>query len=583
MTAASATAKKASWFPIGAAVRATLAEGYNLEKFKRDMVAAFVVSLVALPLSMALSIAVGLPPQHGLYTAIIAGFVTPLLGGSKVQVSGPTAAFVVILAPIVSEYGLHGLIWCQLIAGAFLLLFGVLRLGRLISYVPYPVTTGFTAGIAVILGVISLNDMLGLGLNLSKGHFPEKVSLLAQNIGNTNPYEAAVGLTALLLIIYGQKIIRIIPSTILGVGAAIGLSMLFANMGHPVETLASKFHYTALNGTIMPGIPPYAPSINMPTHTPGQWYTIPSVAEFKIYLYPALVIAFLAALESLLSATVADSMARTKHNPNAELLGIGFGNLASGLCAGIPATGAIARTAALINNGGISPFASAIHALLILAYMMVLAPYIGKIPMAALAAILINTAYRMSHWRQFVHTVKIAPRSDVAVLLVCFVLTVAIDMVAGVSVGMAMAALLLMKRITEMTHIELENNKAPDALTEDAISHLPRDVMVYRIRGPLFFSTAEKVMDQADFMLEHVKTLVVDMADVDFIDMSGLVAIQSLVETVIHGKRRIMLVGHSNVLKRVQRKLDASPMAGKVDYVSHMAEVANAITAFKAA
>jgi len=583
MIAASATANKASWFPIGTAVRATLAEGYNLEKFKRDMVAAFVVSLVALPLSMALSIAVGLPPQHGLYTAIIAGFVTPLLGGSKVQVSGPTAAFVVILAPIVSEYGLHGLIWCQLIAGVFLLAFGVLRLGRLISYVPYPVTTGFTAGIAVILGVISLNDMLGLGLNLSKGHFPEKVSLLAQNIGNTNPYEAAVGFTALLLIIYGQKIIRIIPSTILGVGAAIGLSMLFAHMGHPVETLASKFHYTTLDGSIMPGIPPYAPSINLPTHTPGQWYTIPSVAEFKIYLYPALVIAFLAALESLLSATVADSMARTKHNPNGELLGIGFGNLASGLCAGIPATGAIARTAALINNGGVSPFASAIHALLILAYMMALAPYIGEIPMAALAAILINTAYRMSHWRQFVHTVKIAPRSDVVVLLACFVLTVAIDMVAGVSVGMAIAALLLMKRVTEMTHVELENDKTSDALTEDAISRLPRDVMVYRIRGPLFFSTAEKVMDQADFMLEHVKTLVVDLADVDFIDMSGLVAIQSLVETVVHGKRRVMLVGNSNVLESVKRKLDASPMAGKVDYVSQMADVANAITAFKTA
>ncbi len=261
--------KKKIKFPFATAIRETFAEGYTVEKFKRDLVAAFIVSLVALPLSMALSIAVGLPPQHGLYTAIVAGLVTPLLGGSKVQVSGPTAAFVVILAPIVSEHGLHGLIWCQLLAGFFLILFGILRLGRLISFVPHPVTTGFTAGIAVILGVISLNDMLGMGLNLSKGHFPEKVALLVSNLNLVNPYETAVGLVALLLIVYGHKVVRFVPSTILGVGAAIALSMWFAHIGHPVQTIASKFHYTSLAGETLPGIPPYAPTLHAPTTQGG--------------------------------------------------------------------------------------------------------------------------------------------------------------------------------------------------------------------------------------------------------------------------------------------------------------------------
>ncbi|MBU6235031.1 MAG: STAS domain-containing protein [Alphaproteobacteria bacterium] len=581
---AQAAAKPSGFrIPFATALVETFREGYTLDKFKRDLVAAFIVSLVALPLSMALSIAVGLPPQHGLYTAIVAGIVTALLGGSRMQVSGPTAAFVVILAPIVAEYGLHGLIWCQLLAGAFLLVFAFARVGKLISYVPYPVTTGFTAGIAVILGTISLNDFLGLGLNLSKGHFPEKLALLADNIGNISLYETAVGLVALLLIIYGKKIISFVPSTILGVGAAIGLSMYFAHIGHPVVTIASKFSYVALDGSTQPGIPPYAPTIYTPTHEAGQWYSIPTLAEWRVYFYPALVIALLAALESLLSATVADSMARTKHDPNAELWGIGFGNIASGFCAGIPATGAIARTAALINNGAVSPIGSAMHAVLILAYMMALAPYIGEIPMAALAAILIHTAYRMSHWHQFVHTIKIAPKSDVMVLLTCFALTVAIDMVAGVSVGLGMAALLLMKQVTEMTSVKLEGHGVSDTGVEEAAKNLPRDVMVYRISGPLFFSTAEKVMEEAHFLLDHVKVLVIDLTDVAIVDMTGLVALQSLIETVSTQGRRVVLAGQDKVLKRVRKKLEGTAYETRVDYVGHLTDVLNALGSFRSA
>lgn len=575
---------KATNFPIATAIRESLREGYSLEKFRRDLVAAFIVSLVALPLSMALAIAVGLPPQHGLYTAIVAGVLSPLLGGARLQVSGPTAAFVVILAPIVSQYGLHGLIWCQLLAGVFLLVMGFAKLGKLISYVPYPVTTGFTAGIAVILGTLSLNDFFGLGLDLSKGHFPEKLATLASGINRINMHEAVIGVVTLLLIIYGKKIIRFVPTTILGVGAAIALSMYFAHTGNPVATIASKFSYTGLDGLLHAGIPPYPPTFHTPTTAPNEWYTIPTSDELRNYIYPALVIAFLAALESLLSATVADSMARTRHDPNAELWGIGFGNIASGFCAGIPATGAIARTAALINNGGVTPLASSMHALLILAYMMALAPYIGEIPMAALAAILIHTAYRMSHWHQFMNVVKIAPRSDVAVLLTCFALTVAIDMVAGVSVGMALAALLLMKRVTELTNVKLETAEVPEndeAAVVDAETHLPRDVMVYRITGPLFFSTAEKAMEQSRYMLGHIKIMVIDITEVGFIDMTGMIALRSLIERMVSSGRQVVLAGQGKVLTHVKKALHGTAIESRVDYVSHLADALNAIDAFR--
>lgn len=418
---------------MATALRESLAEGYSWARFRKDLAAAFVVSLVALPLSMALSIAVGLPPQNGLYTAIVAGILVPLLGGAKTQVSGPTAAFVVILAPIVAEFGLRGLIWCELMAGVFLLVFAFARLGRFIEHVPHAVTTGFTTGIAIILGVISLNDFFGMNLNLLQGRFPEKVVTLGGHINRIDIYEAITGLMTLGLIVYGNKITRLIPSTILGVGAAIGLAYVFGQFGHPIDTIADKFAYKADNGQIIPGIPPYPPSINI--------QLMPTWEEWRSFIYPALIIALLAGLESLLSATVADSIAKTNHNPNSELFGIGVGNIASGLFAGIPATGAIARTAALINNGGTSPFASSMHAVFILIYMVALAPWIGHVPMTALAAILIQTAYRMSHWRQFVAIIKIGKTDHTAVLLACFALTVTFDMVVGVAAGLILAAL----------------------------------------------------------------------------------------------------------------------------------------------
>ncbi|HEY8964498.1 MAG TPA: SulP family inorganic anion transporter, partial [Alphaproteobacteria bacterium] len=301
-----------------------------------------------------------------------------------------------------------------------------LRLGRFIEHVPDPVTTGFTAGIAVILGVISLNDFLGMGLDMSHGHFPEKVALLARHLADINPYAALVGIVTLALMIFGRRIIRLIPPTILGIGAGIGLSLLFARNGHPIATIASQFHYVLPNGMSGAGIPPYPPHFGLP-EIPDNW--VP-------YLYPALIIALLAALESLLAAQAADKMTGHRHHPNAELYAIGAGNIASGFFSGIPATGAIARTAALINNGATSPLASSMHALFILLYVVLLAPLIGHIPMTTLAAILIQTAWRMSHAPHFWRILRGHGYHKAGVLLATFGMTIAIDMVAGVATGL---------------------------------------------------------------------------------------------------------------------------------------------------
>lgn len=545
-----------STFPLSTALRAGL-RGYNAATFRHDLMAAFVVALVALPLSMALSIAVGLPPQHGLYTAIAAGIVTPLFGGARLQVSGPTAAFVVILAPIVSEFGLRGIVWSGLMAGVVLLFLGFSKLGRLINYIPYPVTTGFTSGIAVVLGVLSLNDFLGLGLSLPVEGFIPKITMLATNLDAFSPHACAVGLTTLFFLFYAPRVFPSLPSAIIAILFATTLSFLLAKYGYPVDTLASRFSYLTPDGQHMAGIPPYPPMLHLPGFSADPLYALPSLEEFRQWLFPALTIAILAALESLLSATVADSMSGTRHDPNAELNGIGIGNIVSALAAGIPATGAIARTATMINAGGKTPLASTLHALFILLFMIVLAPFIGYIPMAALAGLLIFTAYRMSHWRQFVRTLQIAPRSDRIVLLTCFLLTVFVDMVAGVGVGMIAASFMLIQRIIDITHVEMEQ---PETEASENGEKDPKGTLHYRIRGPLFFGTVEKAFDRSLFAPEHIHTLILDLSAVPFIDMTGLVALKSLLATTATPYRQVKIIGATSAVRTaIEKKMSAHP------------------------
>lgn len=568
--------KKNNSFPIASALKKTIG-GYSLATLKHDLLAAFVVSLVALPLSMALSIAVGLPPQHGLYTAIVAGIIVPLLGGSIWQVSGPTAAFVVILAPIVSEHGLRGIIWAGLLAGLIMIGMGFARLGRLINYVPYTVSTGFTSGIAVVLAVISLNDFLGLGISHLDGEFTHKIMLIGSHIQSFQPATFAVGAITLFLLFKVGHIVRFPPSAIIAIPAGTLVALLFSHFGYDVATIGNTFSYLTENGETASGIPPYPPSFSFPTFSEDSLLTIPTLAEFRSLLFPAFAIAILAAIESLLSATVADSMADTKHDPNAELNAIGIGNILSAMAAGIPATGAIARTATMINNGGKTPLASSIHAIFIMIYVLLLAPLINYVPMAALAALLIHTAYRMSRYKQFIRTFQIAPRSDVIVLLVCFTLTVFIDMVAGVGVGMICAAFLLINRVTDMTSSEVEGNYKDNGEndTSSSISHkLPMGTMLYRIHGPLFFGTMEKTFDRYQFTHDFVKQLIIDIRDVPFIDMSGLVALKSMLASIAHENRQVHIICNApEIQDKIEKKISNHQIREHVHFHKDITEV----------
>lgn len=553
-------------FPLATALRESLRH-YSVKTFKQDLMAGIVVSLIALPLSMALAIAVGLPPQHGLFTAIIAGIITAFLGGSSTQVTGPTAAFVVILAPIVTDLGLHGIIWCQIIAGLILIAMGATRLGRLIAYVPYPVTTGFTAGIAVTIATLALNDFLGLGIEKLGHHYIEKATAIINHLPNMQWQEATVGMVTLLTIIFFHKVTSKIPSPVVGIALGTGLSWLFAQNGMPVDTLYSRFSFAMPDGGTGHGIPPYPPLLHLPG-SDATLFKIPDFAEVKTLMMPSFVIATLAALESLLAAKVADSLTRTKHNPDAELNGLGIANIFSGLVAGIPATGALARTATNIHAGAKTPFAAVIHALLILFYVMAFAPWISHIPMAALAALLLMTAWRMSHVHQFSDIVRKAPRSDTVVLLICFLLTVLIDMVAGVTIGMILASILFMKRITEVPLIDISYAQH----TEGPHKDLPKGVMVYRVDGPLFFGSIDKALEEVDFINDDVKTLIIDLTRVPFIDATGMEGMKSLLQTVVHDQRSITICGSKPVVGKVQEAVSDLPLSKHIKITHTLSE-----------
>jgi SulP family sulfate permease len=539
--------------PFCAALKESLRKGYSAHTFKQDALAGLLVALVALPLAMALAIAVGLPPQHGIYTAIIAGILTPLLGGSIMQVSGPTAAFVVIIAPIVAEHGLRGLIIAQIMAGVMLVLLAWGKLGRFISFVPYPVTTGFTAGIAVVLGTLALNDFFGLGADVSHGSFIDKLMTLAANFPMLRWQEAIVGGASLLVMLKGKCITQKIPATILGmlVGVATAL-LLQVYAGAEVATIGSRFSYIAADGALVHGIPPDLPTLHWFSGTTGM-FALPTHEEFSLLFLPALVIAALAALESLLSAAVADGMSRTRHEPNAELGAIGITNIISALATGIPATGAIARTTTNIKSGASTVLASSFHGVFIVLFVLSLAPMISYLPMASLAALLLVVAYNMSHYRQFIRILRIAPRQDIIVLLTCFLLTVFIDMVAGVSMGILLSVLLVIQRIAATTEGSVEEMQtAKDNLA------LPPGVLLYHINGPLFFASVERVLDRTVFLRRNVHTLILDMEHVPLIDMTGLVALKTLLLSDSMHEKRILLCAHENVRRPIQQKLTGS-------------------------
>ncbi len=511
--------KNSRTFPFAVAIRRLLREGYSLSRLRADITAGITVGIVALPLSMAFAIVSGVKPQHGLYTAIIAGGLTAVTGGSRNAVSGPTAAFVVLLAPISAKYGLGGLALASAMAGVILVIMGLFRLGRLVSFVPHPVTTGFTAGIAVVIATLQIRDFLGLRYAATGEHYWDKVYDTATALASVHWPDLLVGVVTLVLLLLWPKVTRRVPASVIAIGAGAALAY-FLNLelgAQGVATVEGRFG-------VIPQLPPLPVLPWAETGADGQPLGL-SLDLFRALIGPAFAMAALGAIVSLMTAVVADGVTSTKHDPDAELVGQGLGNIVAPFFGGIASSGAIARTITGIRSGGTSPVASVSHAVFVLGAVVLLAPFLGYLPMASMAALLLLVAWNMADVRHFWHMLRVAPRSDLAVLLLCFLLTVVFDMVVSVSVGIVLAALLFMRRMAEITGARMVTGS-----TSQLREPLPPGVILYEIAGPLFFGAAEKAMSQILNAPVAVKTAVLDMSAVPVMDVTGLVALESVLQ-----------------------------------------------------
>ena len=490
---------------------------YNKEKFMADLMAGLIVGIVALPLAIAFGIASGVSPSQGILTAIIGGFIVSALGGSKVQIGGPTGAFIVIIYGIVNDpqLGLSGLIIATMLAGVFLILLGVCRLGTIIKFIPYPIVVGFTSGIAVTIFTTQIKDLLGLQIEGKlPGDFISKWAVYLHNLETIDWITAAVGILSIVIIALTPKISKKIPGSLVAIIVmTVGVYFLNAYTDLHVSTIGDQF------GEIKATIPPL---------------TLPNITwdGLKGLLPTAMVIAVLGAIESLLSATVADGVCGDRHNSNQELIGQGVANLCTPLFGGIPCTGAIARTMTNINNGGRTPMAGIFHAIVLLIIFLALMPLAAYIPMACLAGVLVIVSYGMSGWRTFVQMMR-NPKSDITVLLITFFLTVIFDLTVAIEVGLLIACLLFMRRMAETTQIkviagEIDPNEETDAEVHEEHLVIPKGVEVYEINGPYFFGIASKFDDIMVNLEKRPKVRIIRMRRVPFIDSTGMHNLQNL-------------------------------------------------------
>lgn len=504
-----------------------LRRGYTLDDLRADLLAGLTVSIVALPLSMALAIASGTTPEKGLHTAIIAGFLISLLGGSRVQVGGPTAAFVPVVFMVIERFGYDGLIVCAIMAGVILIIAGLLRVGTLMKYIPKPVVTGFTAGIAVSIFSSQIKDIFGLPLDKVPAEFFARWQAYGGSIGDFSPLTLSMTMIALALIVLLRRYRPNLPGFLIAVIAG-GLAIYLFDL--PVETIGSRF------GEISPAFP----SLHVPR--------VP-LSDVVLLLPSAFTIAFLAGIESLLSAVVADGMTGGRHRSNCELVAQGVGNIASSLFGGLPATGALARTATNVRAGARSPVAGMVHAVFLLLFMMLLAPMMSYVPLAALAAVLVVVAWGMAEIDSFRHLMK-GPLGDRAVLLITFGLTVVFDLTVAIQVGIVLAAFLFMHRMSEtfelesgITLIQRDESDRLHALPEDQRARLPDDVEVYQLAGPLFFAVSGRLDDVISQFREPPRTFVLRMGLVPMIDASGVAALKQMVERCRAMGTQVMITG----------------------------------------
>ncbi len=511
------------------ALRERLREGYSGRDFYADLLAGVTVGVIAIPLAMALAIASGVAPQYGLYTAIIAGFIIALTGGSRLSVSGPTAAFVVILFPIAQQFGLSGLLIASIMAGVIMVAMALARLGRLIEYIPNPVTLGFTSGIAVVIATLQLKDFFGLQLHELPETYLEKLSVLFNALPQFDPANLLVASATLALLIAWPRLKLAIPGHLPAVLLGIGGSLLLAQFGMEVDTIGSRFSYQLADGSSGHGIPPVLPELVWPWMQPGpDGVPVEWTLDRLLSLLPAAFsIAMLGAIESLLCAVVLDGMTRRRHHSNGELLGQGIGNLIAPLFGGITATAAIARSAVNYRAGAQSPLSGAIHALTVLASLLVLAPWLAYIPMASMAALLLMVAWNMSEAHKVVELLKKAPFSDMLVLLSCFLLTVLVDMVVAITFGILLASVLFMRDIAQMTKvsdISQTRKHVPDPL--------PDDWSVFKINGPLFFAAADRVFSELEQLSADKQVVILYMDAVPLIDAGGLSSFSRYLEAL---------------------------------------------------
>ena len=519
----------------------TSLKGYNKETFMADLMAGIIVGIVALPLAIAFGIASGVSPEKGIITAIVAGFAISAFGGSKVQIGGPTGAFIVIIYGIIQQYGLEGLTIATILAGAFLILLGVFHLGTIIKYIPYPIVVGFTSGIALTIFTTQIKDLFGLTIESVPADFIAKWGVYLQHFHTIDWWSAAVGILSVVLIAVSPKFSKKIPGSLIAIivmTVAAYLLKVYAGVTS-IETIGNRF---TINSTL--------PDAEMPAMT---WETV------KQLISPAITIAVLGAIESLLSATVADGVVGDHHDSNQELVGQGIANILSPIFGGIPATGAIARTMTNINNGGRTAIAGIIHAIVLLAIFIFLMPLAQYIPMACLAGVLVIVSYNMSGWRTFKQLMK-NPKSDVTVLLITFLLTVIFDLTIAIEVGLVIACLLCMRRMAETTQVsvitdEIDPNAESDVQLHEEHLIVPEGVEVYEINGPYFFGIANRFEEVMQQMGDRPKVRIIRMRKVPFIDSTGIHNLTNLCEMSQKDGIHIILSG---VNEKVHKTLEKS-------------------------
>ncbi|MDP2884327.1 MAG: SulP family inorganic anion transporter [Ignavibacteria bacterium] len=501
-----------------------LRKGYSRNDFAADLVAGVIVGIVALPLAIAFAIASGVKPEQGLYTAVIAGLVVSVFGGSRVQIAGPTGAFIVIIYGIVQKFGYDGLAIATIMAGVFLIIMGLARLGTLLKFIPYPLTVGFTSGIALIIFTSQINDILGLHIRNLPSNFFEKWYVYAQSLRSIDVNSLLVGLGSLLVIVFWPRISHRVPGPLVALLLATAVVQIFKI---PVETIGSRF------GSVPHGLPaPHIPKVT--------WHMLTSLVS------PAITIALLGSIESLLSAVVADGMIRSRHRSNMELIAQGAANILSPIFGGIPATGAIARTATNVKNGGRTPVAGIVHAATLFLIMIFFGHWAALIPFPTLAAILVVVSYNMSEWHSFLKVLR-SPKSDIAVLLVTFALTVIIDLSVAIEVGVVLAALLFMKRMSEVSQVNAITRDLQDEREEEESPlpkrAIPEGVEVFEVYGTLFFGAVDQFTESMRFLDSKPAVLILETRNLLAVDATGLRALEELLHQLSQQKTHFIISG----------------------------------------